>query len=301
MPGIKEIKNHIESVKDTRKITNAMYLIASTKLQKAKSELDKTRPYFTALSGEIKRVFRTVDKVNSPYFYPETGIHDLPGACGYLVITADKGLAGAYNQNVIKKAAELMKRHDNNKLFVVGEYGRHYFNTHNVPIEQSFLYTAQSPTIQRAREISSTLTQMYLDGELSKIFVVYTDFSSGLDNDALSARLLPFHPAQFATPEGEEVVDSPFEFTPSIEKVLDSIVPSYITGFVYSALVDSYCSEQNSRMQAMDAANSNAQKLLDELSMEYNHVRQSAITQEITEISAGSRSQKKDRKKGGSV
>ncbi len=293
MAGTKEIKNHIDSVRDTQKITNAMYLIASTKMRKAKSELDMTRPYFNALKGEIKRIFRTSSDIDNRYFYPVTGEHDLDGAYGYLVITADKGLAGAYNQNVIKEAVRLMNEHDNPKLFVVGEYGRRYFTQHNIPIEQSFLYTAQNPTLHRARKISSILLEKFLQGELKKIFVVYTDFGNGLSAEACSARLLPFHRAQFATPASEEKeITSPFEFLPSMEKVLDNLVPSYVTGFVYSALVDSFCCEQNSRMTAMDSANRNAQNLLDDLSLEYNHVRQSAITQEITEISSGAKWQR---------
>jgi len=127
-----------------------MYLIASTKLRKAKAELDSSRPYFNAIQGEIKRIFRTSENVDSKYFYPVTGEHELPGSYGYLVITADKGLAGAYNQNVIKEALRLMKEHPDPKLFVVGEYGRHYFTSRNIPIEKSFLYTAQNPTIHRA-------------------------------------------------------------------------------------------------------------------------------------------------------
>ena len=167
MATTKEIKNRINSVKDTQKITNAMYLIASTKLRKAKNELDRSRPYFNALRGEIKRIFRISENVESRYFYPVTGEHDLPGSYGYLVITADKGLAGAYNQNAIKEAVKLMKEHENPKLFVVGEYGRHYFTSHNIPIEKSFLYTAQNPTIQRAREIGDLLLDLFNKGELS--------------------------------------------------------------------------------------------------------------------------------------
>lgn len=294
MATTKEIKNRISSVRDTQKITNAMYLIASTKLKKAKSELDRTRPYFKALMAEIKRIFRIAGNVESKYFYPVTGEHVLPGSYGYLVITADKGLAGAYNQNVIKEAMRLMKEHEDPKLFVVGEYGRHYFNSHNIPIEQSFLYTAQNPTIHRAREISSILLDWFNRGDLKKLFVIYTDMQGAINSQACSTRLLPFHRAQFVIPDSKEKeVKTPFEFDPSIEIVLDNIVPSYVTGFIYSALIDSFCSEQNSRMNAMDSANRNAQKLLDELSVQYNHIRQSAITQEITEISSGAKSMKK--------
>lgn len=301
MANTKEIKSRLNSVRETQKITNAMYLIASAKMRKAKEDLDKTRPFFNALQAEIKRIFRTVEDVENRYFYPITGEHELKGAYGYLVITADKGLAGAYNQNVIKKAMSLMAEHDDTKLFVVGEYGRQYFLRHGIPIEQSFLYTAQNPTIQRARDISTRLLELYDKGELVKIFVIYTDLQGGLGAKECSFRLLPFHRAQFAPGIHEKAVSKTIEFIPSVEALLDSIVPSYVTGYIYSVLVDSFCSEQQSRMAAMDAANRNAEKLLEELTARYNHVRQSAITQEITEIAAGARWQRENRQrnKGG--
>ena len=292
MAGAKEIKSRIASVRDTQKITNAMYLIASTKLQKAKRDLDQTMPYFRALRGEIKRPVRTVDEVDNQYFYPATGEQDFPGSYGYLVITADKGLAGAYNQNAIREAQRMMEQHGDYKLFVVGEYGRQYFTARNIPIEKSFLYTAQNPTIQRAREICYLLLDLYQKRELVKIFIIYTDFG-GMEASAKSVRLLPFHRAQFSSASRENAVKLPFEFSPSVDTVLDCIIPSYVTGFIYSALVDSFCSEQNARMTAMDSANKNAQELLDDLSMQYNHMRQGAITQEITEISAGALGQKR--------
>ena len=162
MAGTKEIKDHISSVQETKKITSAMYLIASTKLRKARQELDNTRPYFEALRREIKRIFRTVggEVVDSPYFYPMEGEPplDKPNAC--LVITADKGLAGAYNQNAIKEALKLLETHPDTKLYVVGEYGRRFFAARGIPIEHSFLYTAQNPTMAMARDISALL----LDG-----------------------------------------------------------------------------------------------------------------------------------------
>ena len=292
MSNAKEIKNRIASVRDTQKITNAMYLIASTKLQKAKRDLDLTMPYFSALRGEIKRIFRTVGDVDSQYFYPTSGEQNFPGPYGYLVITADKGLAGAYNQNAIREAQRLMGEHDSNKLFVVGEYGRQYFTSHNIPIEKSFLYTAQNPTLPRARDICYQLLDLFHKRELVKIFVIYTDFG-GMEASARSVRLLPFHRTTFSSASKEKAVKIPFEFSPSVETVLDSIIPSYVTGFIYSALVDSFCSEQNARMAAMDSANKNAQELLDELSTQYNHIRQGTITQEITEISAGALGQRR--------
>ncbi len=299
MAGTKEIKNHIESVQETKKITNAMYLIASTKLRRARQELDNTRPYFEALRREIKRIFRTVKDVDSHYFYPGEGEPKLKGTYGCLVVTADKGLAGAYNQNVIKEAMKLLSQHPDTKLFVVGEYGRRFFASHSIPIEHSFLYTAQNPTMARAREISALLLDGYNRGELKKIFIVYTDMSGAMSSMARSYRLLPFHRTYFAGSEAKALEEQPvtesIEFMPDVKTVLNSMMPSYISGYIYSALIDSFCCEQQARMTAMDSANQNAEKLLGELSMQYNRVRQSAITQEITEVSAGARAQKQRR------
>ena len=297
MAGTKEIKAHMESVQETRKITNAMYLIASTKLRRARQELDNTRPYFEALRGEIKRIFRTANDVDSRYFFPTGDDTPLEGTYGCLVITADKGLAGAYNQNAIRRALELLEQHPDTKLFVVGEYGRRYFAQRQIPIEHSFLYTAQNPTMARAREISALLLDGYDRGELKQIFVVYTDMASAMSFQARSTRLLPFHRTYFAPPDGERAVTEPFEFLPSVTAVLDSMMPSYVSGFIYSALIDSFCCEQNARMTAMDSANQNAEGLLGELSLQYNRVRQSGITQEITEISAGAAAQRQKHRK----
>ena len=257
MASTAEIKGRIESIQETRKITNAMYLIASTKLRRARSELEQTRPYFDALRSEIKRIFRTANDVDSPYFYPPDREPELPGTYGCLVITADKGLAGAYNLNVLKKARKLLADHSDMKLFVVGEYGRRFFTQH----------------------------------------VIYTDMENGMNMRARSTRLLPFHRTYFATPEKEKKVAAPFEFQPSVSAVLHGVMHSYLTGFIYSALIDSFCSEQQARMTAMDSANRNAEELLAELSLQYNRVRQAAITQEITEITAGARAQRKKRRK----
>lgn len=299
MANTKEIKDRIKSVRDTQKITNAMYLIASTKMRKAKSELDHTRPYFEAIKGEIKRIFRTSKKdAESRWFYPEDDGHALTGPYACLVVTADKGLAGMYNQNVIREAEKLLKEQPATKLFVVGEYGRQYFAHHGIPVERSFLYTAQNPTMHRAREITDILLDMFERDEVCKIFVVYTDIRNGMFEEAKTERLLPFHRKVFADNTTEKAVARPFEFTPSITAVLETLVPSYVSGYIYSALVDSFCAEQNARAEAMDAANQNEEDLLRDLQLEYNHERQSAITSEITEVSAGARSKKNHSGKG---
>lgn len=301
MPSMKEIKGHIDSVKDTQKITNAMYLIASTKMQKAKAELDKTRPYFDALRSEIKRVFRTVDsEIDGKYFYPDEDDEPLDGTYGYLVITADKGLAGSYNQSVIKEAVNMVSAHPDAKVFVVGEYGRRYFKNHNIAIDEGFSYTAQDPTLARARDISGYLLDLYDKGDIEKIYIIYTDFVNGMTTKAQSTRLLPFHQDQFVPPKGEKKVEQPFEFNPSANAALEYLVPSYITGFIYAALVDSFCCEQNARMNAMDSANRNAEELISDLGKQFNYTRQKVITQEITEIASGAKYQlmKKEAEQG---
>lgn len=290
MANTKEIKSRIKSVRDTQKIASAMYLISSTKMQKAKAALDGTRPYFTALKREIGRIFNFFGDIESKYFYAENynGPTDKPDAC--LVITADKGLAGAYNQNAIKEAEKLLKINADTKLFVVGEYGRQYFMRHNVPIEQAFLYTAQNPTMQRAREICRTLLDLYESGGADEIYIIYTDLSRDIDKSVQSVRLLPLERKDF-TVSGVSVKDK-YEFWPDANKILKTIVPAFLTGFIYSALVASFCSEQNARMTAMRAANDNAEDIVSKLSVQYNRLRQADITREITEVSAGAKAQK---------
>lgn len=291
MASTKEIKNRIKSVQDTQKITNAMYLISSTKMRKAKAAFDNTRPYFRILKSEIKRIFRNAPDAESRYFYPEDK-KDNRDKCAFLVVTADKGLAGAYNQNVLKETKKQLDRHKDSKLYVVGEYGRQYFIHHHIEIEKSFLYTAQNPTIDRAREICEVLLEAYDDGEIDKIYIIYTDMKNSMSEEVAIQRLLPFHRSQFINPE-EKPVKNKFEFVPSVTQVLDSVTRNYIAGFVYGALVDSFCSEQNARMAAMSAANQNAESILHELKIQFNRVRQAAITQEITEVSSGAKAQKR--------
>lgn len=287
MSDLHSIKKRIDSIGDTRKITNAMYLISSAKMSKAKADLDRTRPYFEATKAEVKRIFRSGELPESRYLYPRDENEKLGGTYACLLITGDKGLAGAYNYNVIKKAKELSESGNDIKWYVVGEYGRHFCAQRGIPVEKSFLYTAQNPTMRRAREICDILLKGFLDGAFTKIYVAYTDMR-GMTDDAQLTRIIPFHRSQFVDTV-EKPVTEPFEYSPSPERVLDGIMPAYISGFIYSALVDSFCSEQHARMIAMKAANDSAEELISKLKIEYNRLRQAAITQEITEVAAGAR------------
>lgn len=296
MANTHEIKNRIRSIQDTQKITNAMYMISSNKLRKAKRELDATRPYFDSLKLAIARMIRHMPEVESPYLVDHGQTHQpTPDSkAAYLVITADKGLAGAYNHNVLKIAQREMERNQNWDLYVVGEYGRQYFLERGVEIERSFLYTAQNPTLHRAREIAYELLERYEAGELSEIYIIYTDMESSVSSEAKMFRLLPLERGYF-TPEElhGDVFEGDYEFHPSLQEVLNQMIPSMTSGFIYSSLVDSFCAEQNARMMAMDAANRNAEEMLHDLTIQFNRVRQAMITQEITEIAAGAKAQQK--------
>ena len=292
MANMKGIKYRIAGISNTKKITNAMYLISSTRLQKAKKALEDTRPYFLMQEYEIKRIFQSESDINSRYFYPKTGRKPVE-TYAYLVITADKGLAGPYNFGVLKRVEEERKKHKKIKLFVVGEYGRRHFAKHRIPIEESFLYTSQEPTIERAREICVRLLEEYNSGNVDEIRVIYSDMENELVSQVKMMRLLPFERKPFLTPEDQKNdADVHFKFYPSVTEVIDRCMPGYIAGFIYGALVDSFSAEQNARMTAMSNANRNAEELIADLTLKYNGVRQSAITQEITEVSAGARAQR---------
>ena len=304
MATTKEIKNRIKSVRDTQKITNAMYLISSTKVTKAKKELEQTRPYFDMLKEQMVSMIRIADDVKSDYLVARRSAEEdivraeeepSEGRVGIIVITADKGLCGAYNQNVLKEAQRLISEKGAHKLYVIGEYGRHWFLGKDDSLDEAFDFTNMDPTLDRAREIGDYVIEDFDDGVIRKLYIVYTAFKNGLTGGApQSTELLPFAKEDYALDSDEQKgVSESTEYMPDVVTVFETIVPSYVKGFIYSAMVESFCSEQSARMTAMDAANDNAEDLLTSLNLEYNHLRQGAITREITEISAGSRAQKR--------
>lgn len=300
MASTSEIRRRIGSVRQTQKITHAMYLISQAKLRKAKQELDNTRPYFQALQTEIGRVFNADSTIESRYLIPaDPNAKPLPGVPACLLITADKGLAGAYNQNVIRQGQQLMAEHPGTALYVVGEYGRRWFAQRGVPVEKSFLYTAQNPTLDRARHIAELLLDRFDAGEINSVWIIYTDMKNGLEATVHQAQVMPLHRERFHAATAATAGDAVYEFVPSAKAVLDNAARSCLTGYIYSALVDSFCSEQSARMTAMNAADQNAEELLKDLSVQFNRARQAAITQEITEVSAGERAQRGKKEKEG--
>lgn len=286
MAGMKEVRDHIKSVEETLKITNAMYLIASSSLRKARKQLEDTLPYFEKISSTISDILHHSPDIHHAYFDQRA---DKAGRqVGYIVITGDKGLAGAYNHNVLKLAEESMCAQCAPTLFVIGQMGRAYFSGKGIPIDGEFLYTAQDPTMARAREIGNTFVDLFLNGQLDEVWIVYTKMVNPLRLEPVCTKLLPLERDLFPWQRRpSEHYTKTVAYLPSESVVLDQIVPGYLKGMIFGALVESYCSEQNARMTAMDSATENARKLLKDLNLTYNRARQSAITQEISEIVGG--------------
>ncbi|WP_044912860.1 ATP synthase F1 subunit gamma [Butyrivibrio sp. WCE2006] len=295
MANIKEIRDRINSIRDTMKITNAMYMISSNKLRKAKKQLIDTEPYFYALQAMIARVSRHIpDDVDDIFLKTTDDIPFNARAKGYLVLTSDKGLAGAFNHNVVKTAEEHIRNNNNlqnYKLYVVGEFGRHYFTSLGLKIEENFRYTAQNPNLDRSRDIATIILDDYTSGNIDEVYVVYTSMKNSLTSEVKMEKILPLDIIENAR-NRYRVIDAyneEFIFEPSPKAILDNIVPNFINGFIYGALVETFCSEQNSRMMAMDNANKNATSMIGELTKQFNRQRQAAITQEITEVASGAK------------
>ena len=288
MANTKEIRTRIHSVQDTMKITKAMHMISSSKLKKAKKDVKDSADHFRELQKTIAKIFRAAPDMEHPYLG-----HDVKQKkVGYLVVTADKGLAGAYNHNVIRMTQKELDKHPDVTLLLVGLVGRSHFGRRNYKVDRFFQYTAQNPSIHKARVICQEILFRYNARELDEVYMIYTSEINALEDEPRITKLLPLSKEDFMNKELTDS-DEQIRYLPTPEAVLNAIVPNYITSFVFAALTMSYACEQNDRMMAMDAATKNAKDILNTLSIEYNRVRQAAITQEITEVIAGAKSQKR--------
>lgn len=288
MAGIKEIRTRIKSVEQTLKITNAMYLISSANLRKAKGQLSHTEPYFHKIFTTIADILHHSPQLDHPFFDQRCGIPRENRKIGYIVISGDKGMAGAYNHNVMKRMEHRMEETEHPRLFMVGLVGRIYCLERQIPIIEEFSFVAQKPTMRRARDIGDEVVRRFLSRELDEVHIIYTEMVSSLKLEVREQKLLPLALENFPYPPSEEAYSREVTYIPTAEAVLDNIIPSgYVRGMVFGAMVESYCSEQSARMTAMESASDNAKEMLKTLSLTYNRARQGAITQEITEIASG--------------
>ena len=281
MAGVstKEIKNRIRSMESTKQITKAMEMVAASKLRRAQAQVLNSRPYFEILYSTINDIVDANRDFSSPYLTQRP-----VKRAAYVVIAGDRGLAGGYNSNILKLALSEMAGKDA-VVVPVGKKALDFYKSRALPILTEDYREAEDMSVSDCFSIAKTLCKAYLAGQIDEIHVAYTNFVSVLSQTPATLRLLPLL-RQETGREGSASMDIVYE--PNSVDVFDAIVPEYLGGILYGALCESRAAEQAARRTAMDSATQNADEMIAQLSLKFNRARQAAITQEITEIVAGS-------------
>ena len=282
MAGVstKEIKTRIRSMESTKQITKAMEMVAASKLRHAQAQVQNSRPYFEILHSTIEDIVRTNRDFSSPFFTQRT-----EGKTVFIVIAGDRGLAGGYNSNGLKMVQQKLDGCPNALVLPIGKRALDYFVSHQVPVLTATYAEAAGVSIGDCFSIAKQLSKGFLSGEYNGIHIAYTNFVSMLSQTPDTMQLLPLTCSEEMRREG---VESGILYEPSGEEVFASIVPEYLGGILYGTLCESRASEQAARRSAMDSATQNAEDMIADLSLKFNRARQASITQEITEIVAGS-------------
>lgn len=289
--NMKDIKRRIKSVESTMQITKAMELVASSKLRKAKEKADNARPYFNALYETMCGI----QSENPGFFSQYTKKRDAKTVL-LVVIAGDRGLAGGFNSNILKLAQariDELKGASEVKILAIGKKSVEYFTKRGYDLMGSYPNIAEGLKIHHAADISDVIMQKYVSGEIDKVELFHTEYVSPLLQQAEALAVLPMDVRSGGDQDGSErakAKELPV-YEPSPEFVFDAIVPKYITGMIFCAVVDSFASEQASRRIAMENASDNASEMISGLSLMYNRARQASITQEITEIVGGASAQ----------
>lgn len=271
----KAIKTRIKSMQSTRQITKAMELVAASKLRSAQARAIASRPYFQALYAAMDEIADTNNDFSSPY------LHASPdGKPVYLVIAGDRGLAGGYNNNILKLVYGQME--EQAAVLPIGKKALEFFRRKNVEIITESYAEAAGVSIGDCYTIAKLLADGFLEGKYRKLVLGYTNFASMLSQTAGTLELLPLRISEEKRPSQNMIL-----YEPGSEAVFNAIVPEYLGGLLYGALCESTASEQAARRTAMDSATKNAEEIIEDLNLRYNRARQGAITQEITEIVAG--------------
>ena len=279
MAGVstKEIKTRIRSMESTKQITKAMEMVASSKLRHAQAKVLSSRPYFESLYNTILDIMDHNTDLSSAYLTKR-----VVKKTAYVVIAGDRGLAGGYNGNVLKLVAAHMEDKDVTVL-PVGKKALDYFRYHNANVMTDQYGNAAELSMGDCFTVARQLCKAYLDGSIDEVYIAFTNFVSVLSQTPATLRLLPLIRADVQGKPSAEIV-----YEPGCEEVFDAIVPEYLGGILYGALCESRAAEQAARRSAMDSATQNAEEMIADLSLKFNRARQAAITQEITEIVAGS-------------
>lgn len=282
MASLRDIKGRITSTKKTKQITKAMEMVSASKLNRAEQNAKQFVPY----SEKIQEVVASIAQGGGDASHPMLEARDVKKT-GYLVITSDRGLAGAFNSSVLRKVyQEILKHHTSAEeytLITIGRIGRDFFRKRNMPVDMDITGISDQPDFADIKDIASDTIQLYTDERIDQLYIYYNHYVSAITQEVTEKKILPL--TDFNT-EGK-ASQSSYEYEPNQEEILEVLLPQYAESLIYGALLDSKASEHAARMTAMKSATDNADDLIGDLTLSYNRARQAAITQEITEIVGG--------------
>lgn len=280
MASMREIKRRKGSIQSTAQITKAMKLVSTVKFQKAKGKAEGSRPYFDKMYETVTSILGKTGHVIHPYL---TGGNSEKK--GIILISSNRGLAGGYNANVVKLVTSAGFAPEEVVLYTIGRKGKDVLFHKGFNIAGDYSDVIEAPLYSDARKIGHAVLDAYSSGQIGEIYLAYTSFKNTVVHIPRLIRLLP---VTVSEEEKEEDLLPPMNYEPSAEEALDAIIPKYVCSIIYGALMEAAASENGARMTAMDNATSNAEEMIDKLTLSYNRARQGAITQEITEIVSGS-------------
>lgn len=284
MASSKDIKRRIKSINNTQQITKAMKMVAASKLRKSQESVIAARPYTEKLREILSRIVATSTDITDPLLEVRPA-----KKIGYVVITAERGLAGGYNINLIKEATHDIDKHSDKEVGIisVGKKGNSFFEKNGFQVDEKYAGINDVPTITEARVIADKIKDSYSQGIYDEIYLVYTKFISTMTQEPKVMRILPINTSEAVSKEQETKEELDYIFEPDTQMVLNQLLPLYLQNQVFEGLMESKASEHGARMTAMDSATNNASDMIDSLNLSYNRARQAAITNEISEIVAG--------------
>lgn len=288
--NMRDIKRRIKSVNSLEHITSAMKLVSAAKLRRAKTTFEKTQGYMCYILDTLKEIFYNTEEVPSQYV---EGNREIKKTC-YIVVTSNRGLCGGFNSNVTKEVLSQIKGQEGEAIIVpIGSKGKDFFKKRNYDIGTEFMAPPEEITFTATQLISRPILDMYDNGEIDKIVLVYTSFINAISQQVLARTLLPFSPDMIEEISAgcrikeETKYRHEIEYEPSAEEVYSYLIPKFVEIMVYGAIVESATCEHAARRIAMENATDNANQMLGELTLTYNRTRQAAITREIIEIVSG--------------